>query len=324
MALTPPPPAPNRGDRLTFSARVDAFLMWLVALVAELNVFLLSLTRLAAGGANSFAYAFDATTTDADPGPGRLRLGPGAQNAATVIRIDLLSGDNADVSAVLTAMLSGTSTNKASLRIQKVKDPKSFLLFDVTGSTAAAGYRNLTVVPRASSGTTPFANNDDVIVYIERVGDKGDTGVPPVIPYMKVSDRKTQNTAPQQLQAGTVVRRNLNTIDFNGITGTGLSGDLVSLPVGIYDIRARAPASATSLHRAQVYNQAGLAVLLQGANANTSTGQVTTDSTVTGRLNVATAIQIGLGHYCNNSAPGGGIVNSGQEVYSELEIWKVG
>lgn len=179
MAFPSPPPAPQRGDRTTFSNRVDAFLTWLTNLIPQMNTFLSSLTTLAAGGANAFAYTFDTSIADSDPGNGKVRFGSTTQNAANVIRVDNLAGNGGDVTAFLTAMQAGTSNVKASLRLQKLSDVTSYLLFDITTITVATGYINLTVTPRTSSATSPFAANDTLILFFDPKGDKGDGGGTP-------------------------------------------------------------------------------------------------------------------------------------------------
>lgn len=185
MAISSPPPAPQRGDRATFSQRVDAFLMWLVGLPAQLNSFLSSITTLAAGGANSFSYTFDSATTDADPGTGKLRLGSATQNGAVAMRIDTTAGNGGDIAAFLTSFAAGTSNVKGSVRLQKVNDVTAYLLFDVTAVATPTGYRNLTLVPRASSAASPFVNNDTLMVFFDKNGDKGDGGNTPTAQQMR-------------------------------------------------------------------------------------------------------------------------------------------
>lgn len=179
MALPSPPAAPQRGDRATFSQRVDAFLLWLVAVIPMLNVFFSSLTTMAAGGANAFAYTFDTATGDADPGDGKLRLNNATQNAATMMRIDATAGNGGSVVAFLTALQTGTSNVKASVRLQRVGDITTYLLFDITAVAAASGYLNLTLTPRASTSAAPFAANDTLAVFFDPKGDRGDGGNTP-------------------------------------------------------------------------------------------------------------------------------------------------
>lgn len=181
-AFTPPPQAPQRGDRVTFSGRVDAFLSWLTNLIPQLNSFIANLNARDLGGANTFVYTFDTATADADPGPGKMRLDNAVQNAANVIRLDGVGLGNADVSGVLTALAAVTSNTKGSIRLQRVNDPNAWLLYDVTGVTGGAdvgAYRNLAVIARASSGVAPFASGDSIAVFITRNGDRGDSGGTP-------------------------------------------------------------------------------------------------------------------------------------------------
>jgi hypothetical protein len=173
--FTTPPQIPQRGARSTFSDAVDAFLQWMGALPAMLDTFLAQLSTLAAGGANSLPYIFDSSIADSDPGAGKVRLSNTSQGSATVLRIDPVTAAGVNVSALLLSLLAGTSSNKASLRLQKRGDPTRWLLFDVsTGS--GSGYFNLTVTPRASSAPAPFANGDDLMLFFDKIGDKGDVG----------------------------------------------------------------------------------------------------------------------------------------------------
>lgn len=175
MALTPPPAVPQRGDKATFSSRVDAFLTWLANLIPQLNAFLATLSSLAAGGANSFSFIFDGAVADAEPLPGRLRLSATAQNAAATLRLSTVTAGGVNIGAALTALFGGTGSAKGSVRLQKVNDPSAWLLYDVTAS-AGTTYRNLSLVPRASSSASPFADGDSVQLFIDKVGPQGDSG----------------------------------------------------------------------------------------------------------------------------------------------------
>lgn len=185
MAISSPPPAPQRGDRATFSSRVDAFLTWLVALIPQLNSFLATITALASGGANSFAFTFDAATGDSNPGQGKIRFGSSTQNSANVLRVALNPANGGDLTNFMTSLQSGTSNVKASVRIQKVVDVGVYLLYDVTSVVFAAGYFNLALVPRASSTASPFSANDTVMVFFDPKGDRGDGGNTPTAQEMR-------------------------------------------------------------------------------------------------------------------------------------------
>lgn len=210
MAISSPPPAPQRGDRATFSARMDAFLIWLVGLPAQLNTFLSSLTTLAAGGANTFSYTFDSATADADPGSGKLRLGSSTQNGSVVIRLDNTAASGGDITAFLAALQGGTSNIKGSIRLQRVNDTSVWMLFDITNVATVPTYSNLTVVPRASSSASPFAANDTLVVFFDKKGDRGDGGNTPTQQQMRdaVGTLPIENGGTGATTAGTA-RANL-------------------------------------------------------------------------------------------------------------------
>lgn len=176
MAFTPPPTIPQRGARSIFSKAVDAFLRWMAALPAQLDVFLAELSTIASGGANAFPYIFDTSTSDSDPGVGKLRLSSINQNTATTIRLDPVTSANGNIAQLLASVLTGTSGVKGSLRLQKRGDPTRWLIFDITTGANPTGYFNFSLIPRASSGTSPFVAGDNIMVYIDKAGDKGDVG----------------------------------------------------------------------------------------------------------------------------------------------------
>ena len=187
MAFTSPPPAPQRGDRATFSSRTDAFLIWLVSLVGQLNTFLSSITTLAAGGANSFSFTFDTAIGDNDPGTGKMRLGSAAQNGSVVMRLDVQAAAGGDITGFMTALQAGTSNVKGSVRLQKVADVSSWLLFDITGIANLGGYFNVSLVPRASSTISPFGKDETVMAFFDIRGDKGDGGNTPTQAEMRAA-----------------------------------------------------------------------------------------------------------------------------------------
>lgn len=178
-AFTPPPSAPQRGDRATFASRVDAFLSWLGNLVPQLNAFAANLNARDLGGANTFVYTFDGTTADADPGPGRARLDGNPQNTSTTLRLDTSSANGVSMSSFLTALDGVTSNVKGTVRLQRVSDPDAWMILDVTDVVPATGYFNLVVIVRGASSAAPFTAGDSLAVFVDRNGDKGDSGGTP-------------------------------------------------------------------------------------------------------------------------------------------------
>lgn len=178
-SFTPPPTAPQRGDRATFASRVDAFLSWLVNLIPQLNAFVASLSARDLGGANTFVYVFDAATADAAPAPGNLRLGGSPQNTSSMLRLNATGAAGIDMTSLLTALGGVTSNVKGSVRLQKVNDPTVWMILDVSAVAAATGYYNLTAVVRSASSPSPFVHGDSLAMFVDRNGDKGDSGGTP-------------------------------------------------------------------------------------------------------------------------------------------------
>lgn len=323
------PPIPQRGDRATFSSRVDAFLTWVAAIIPWLQGFvadfLATLTTLAAGGANSFSYRFDTATGVADPGPGFLRLNASPQNTATRLLIDALDRNAVDISAVLNAITASTSSIKGSVRLQKVNDPTAWMLFDITGFTAATGFYNLTLALRAASSASPFAAGDGIAVFTERNGDRGDSAAAGA--YAKFSDRKATNTNGGNAVTG-LQDRALNAVDTNEITGAVLSANIVTLPAGTYEFSARAPSLGGGGVRIQLVNSTDNTIIAYGSSQNLgNSSPVTVDLTVSGKFSITSPKGVKLQQYVSSPASVGGLGlptnQSGVlELYSELLIRK--
>ena len=128
------------------------------------------------GGAIVIDYTFSTTTTDSDPGNGNLRLSNATQNAAAVIRTDLLDAHGATRTSTLDSLDDSTNTVKGHLRLFKTDDPTKFLLFTLTSIATPSGYRNITVVNVDSSTSSPFSNGDPVTLAFSRAGDVGASG----------------------------------------------------------------------------------------------------------------------------------------------------
>jgi len=124
----------------------------------------------------SVQYTFSTTTTDSDPGAGVLRLNNATQNAATVIRADLLDVNGTDWTAALASLADSTNTVKGHIRLFSVLDPARWLLFTVSAVASPTGYKNITVANVSSSAASPFANGEGLVLAFSRAGDKGASG----------------------------------------------------------------------------------------------------------------------------------------------------
>lgn len=128
------------------------------------------------GGVVTIPYTFSTTTSIADPTAGRLRLDNATQNAAINIVADVLDNRGIDFTTVLDAMFGTTSTVRGTVRLHKASDTTKFLLFNVTAIPTQSGFRQLTATCIGSSGATPFANDDAIVLNATRTGDKGTPG----------------------------------------------------------------------------------------------------------------------------------------------------
>ena len=127
-------------------------------------------------GGNSFDYTFDTSTTGADPGTGKIRLNSTTQNAATAGYIDDTDDNGNDIQSTLQTIDSNTSAVKGHIRISNRLDSTQFLTFAITDLTEGTGFWTLNLTNEASSATSPFTNNEDIIVSFVTTGDQGDKG----------------------------------------------------------------------------------------------------------------------------------------------------
>lgn len=158
----------------------------------------------------------------------------------------------------------------------------------------------------------------------------------PGIVYAK--DIQTSGTAAQTLTAGSYVKRNLNTLDGDGVSSGAaickMSASQITLSPGEYKIHARAalntgnPTSGTfgKLKIRNVTDSADIAIgQTSFANNPSSDGSVVaTYSDVATKVTITKATVIEIQHRSNNSAPGGSTASFGDsEVYCVVEIQKL-
>lgn len=175
---------PSTSRPLEFNTDADALLnVDLPQLINQINIWAgqanqlsASLNAAASGGAFSMIYGFSNSTTDADPGPGVLRLNNATQNLSTEIRMDLEDATGADFTAAIGLFAESTSAVKGYLKIASVDDQNDFLLFAVSGVTEPSGYRKVQGTVVASSAASPLTNGGQVSVDFTPTGDKGDPG----------------------------------------------------------------------------------------------------------------------------------------------------
>lgn len=183
----PDAPDPATDSPTEFSAKAAAFVLAQRALPGQVNTFVSEavaniealagrVDSYAAGGAYALPYIFDTATADADPGAGKLRLSSATQNAATVMRVDVIAGGQ-DFTTLLDSFAASNSTVKGALRLVKQGDPTKWMTFNMTALAAPSGYRNFTVTCTDSSSASPFVNGDPLMLFFQRSGDKGEDAV---------------------------------------------------------------------------------------------------------------------------------------------------
>jgi hypothetical protein len=124
------------------------------------------------GGPNCTLFRFSTTTTDADPGAGRVRLNNATQASATQAYIDNLNDNSIDVSTFLLTLGKAGST----LYLQDQSDASKFHLFSVDADAVdATGYVRFPTISIIDSGSD-LSNNAKIIVCISNVGATGPTG----------------------------------------------------------------------------------------------------------------------------------------------------
>lgn len=325
-ALTDLTKLPNQSqDQATFDANWAYTLEQMVLRAQQENETAANLNAIAAGGAYAFPYIFDSTTTDGDPGVGKLRLGSATQNASTVLRIDTAIVGGADISNVFFDLGAGTSAVKGSIRLVKQGDASKWMIFDITAVTSMTGYRNLAVAHRVGSAASPFANTDAVLVYIERSGDKGDLNTYPTV---IVRDEKASGTnGGTPTGAGAWLDRTLNTMAAN-TAGASLSANAVTLPAGKWEYEGSAPAYGVNANQARLFNSTDSTLIGMGSSESASANYLcSTRSVLRGEFTLAAAKAIKVQHFVATATAGGwGALagTGGVEAYTEIKFRKVG
>jgi len=336
--LTPPPAAPQRGDRTTFASRVDAFITWLINFVTELVALVSNLNSIAAGGAYAIPCVAwgDFSTTAA--GNGRLAIVGADQTQATNIYVNTIDSRGKNVQQMLSDVFSSTSGAKACLTISAQGDPSKWISYRVTawsyGGFATAG--KLDVVCVGYSGANPIPVGTSVNVQITRTGDKGDKGdkgadANLLMPILYVREEFAQGSNPTGYGTTSPQARRFNTVRANSITGASLSANQIALPAGTYDFEGAAPTATGTNHRLALYNVTDGAfteIGRAGYEFSPGGGTVVNDyASIRGRLVIPAQKTFELRHYVSNSssATSWGTYSNlvGNEIYAELTFWKL-
>jgi hypothetical protein len=127
------------------------------------------------GAIPAIGWDFDTTTTDSDPGNGKVRFNNAAPASVTTIYFDNLDRDANTVTAWLDAFDDSTATPKGTLTATPAASPSGKLIFNVTGSVVdGTGYRKVTVTHVA--GATLPSNGAHLAWSFTRSGNDGANG----------------------------------------------------------------------------------------------------------------------------------------------------
>ncbi|MGQ9370522.1 hypothetical protein [Azospirillum sp. A39] len=189
-------------------------------------------------------YGWDAGTTDADPGAGKIGANA-ALGAATMLYASTVDGDGVDVSALLAAMDDSTSSVKAMLVLRHRTDSTKWAVLALTGAiVTATGYRKLPVTFVAGPGG--FVAGDAMSAGWVRVGDRGDPG-PGGAPGLMAAASNAET------QAGTATDKAVTPASLSSRTATETRTGLVELATaaealtGTDTQRAVTPAGAAAV-----------------------------------------------------------------------------
>jgi len=122
-------------------------------------------------GSNAgLALTFNTSTSDADPGAGKLALNNGTVSSATIAYVDDVDDNGVTISTFVQSWDDvSNSTARGMLLITKEGTPSTYALFKVSGAvTNASGYSKVPLTHVVSNGT--FSNTDGITVQFSYSG----------------------------------------------------------------------------------------------------------------------------------------------------------
>lgn len=252
-------------DQPTFDAAMAYLMTNLPVWGAQVNATEIGMNLLAAGGAYAIPYTYRSNSSNVGASAGGMLA-----IKSTTIQLDTKSSAGVSVTSVLATFDDSTSSVSGQLRIQKVGDTSKWALYNITtytlGGTGLYADLGMSFVA-SSNGAIPFADNDPIMVFYQRSGDKGDTGPAgaTLTGVLHVADIRNSGTMGQGAAAGTNTRT-LNTVVRNTISGASLASNQVTLPAGTYRVNGSVPAYGVGQHQAYLYNTTTSSNILAGTS----------------------------------------------------------
>lgn len=127
----------------------------------------------ATGNSAGLQMTFSNSTSDADPGAGKLALNNGTLSSVSVLFFDDADDNGADISSFVQSFDDASNaTARGLIHIEKEGTASTFALYKVTGAiTDASGYTKVPVSHLVSNGT--FSNADGIRVDFSYSGNDG-------------------------------------------------------------------------------------------------------------------------------------------------------
>ena len=174
-----------------------------------------------ASGVAGLAMTWSSSTSDADPGAGKIAFNNGTVSSVSILYVDDADDASADISGFVQSWDDvSNSTARGYVTVTKEGTPSTYATFKVSGAvTDASGYTKVPVTHIVSNGT--FSNTDGVGVQFVLSGADGSDG-----------DMTSFTLAGSAGANQTITNGNTVTIAAgNGITTTGGSTDTVTVAV---------------------------------------------------------------------------------------------
>jgi hypothetical protein len=127
-----------------------------------------------ASGTNSqLAMTFESTTSDADPGAGKIAFNNGTLSSVSILYVDDADDASADISSFVQSWDDVSNAEaRGIVTVTKEGTPSTYATFKVSGAvTDATGYTKVPVTHVVSAGT--FSDNDGVGVHFSYSGADG-------------------------------------------------------------------------------------------------------------------------------------------------------
>ena len=232
-----------------------------------------------------------------------------------------VNGDIAELFAYYTAITAGSGVLVSST---------DFSIGYLNGKLVAGNAITLTIGNAGGDETLTLdcglpaitASDAKKTVQVNAAGDGFELGTP-LKNILIAEDQKALGTDGGSSLAGENTR-DINTVVYNGITGASLATNQITVPTGMFLIRADAPCYSGNMHQAYLYNVTDGAELKRGTSEyNYYASLVQNRSCIETVVTFSATTVLELRHYITNAKSTNGLgysLGQGTEVYSKIFI----